>query len=57
MGTVSEVLSDLQFKEFIEALLKGGWIQVIFPFLLVYVITFTALREVNILGDKKDGHS
>jgi hypothetical protein len=53
MGTIAETLSKLELKEFVESLAKGGWIQIIFPFLLIYAIIFTASKKIKLFEDKK----
>lgn len=53
MGTISEVLSGLDFGSFLVSLQQGGWFDFVFPFMLVYAVVFTILKNVELFKDKK----
>ena len=46
-------LEDLNLMEFFQFLGDYGWIQILFPFLLVYSLVFTITSKVSIIEDKK----
>ncbi len=53
MGTISDMLSSLDFSNFIFSLQQGGWFDFVFPFMLVYAVVFTILNNVGLFKDKK----
>ena len=46
-------LEDLNLIEFFQFLGDYGWIQILFPFLLVYALIFTITAKVDIIKKKK----
>ena len=46
-------LEDLNLMEFFQFLGDYGWIQILFPFLLVYALVFTITAKVGIIKKKK----
>ena len=53
MGTLTEILEDVGFEDVIQAAGEGGWIQIIFPFFLVYAIVFASSNKIEILEGRK----
>ncbi len=53
MGTVTDFLRDIDFIGFIYSLQQGGWFDFVFPFMLVYAIVFTILKNVNVFSGNK----
>lgn len=53
MGTLTDILSDVDFYSFIRDLDNYGWFQYVFPFMLVYAVVLTILDKVTIFDGKK----
>lgn len=53
MGTISDMLTSMDFANFIYTLQQGGWFDFVFPFMLVYAVVFTILNNVELFKDKK----
>jgi hypothetical protein len=53
MGALSDFLSDMDLVDFFETMKSQGWFEYIFPFMLIYVIVFTSLKQVEIFKEKK----
>jgi len=53
MGAISDFFADAEIGTFFDTLTYNGWYQYIFPFLLVYVLVFTALGQVDLFKNKK----
>ncbi|MDA3856496.1 MAG: hypothetical protein PF569_09650 [Candidatus Woesearchaeota archaeon] len=53
MGTLTDILSDVDFYSFLNDLEAYGWFQYVFPFMLVYAVVLTILEKVTIFEDKK----
>ena len=51
MGTLSEMLGDMDIQSFFQTLFDGGWYDFVFPFLMVYAIVFTILPNIKIFSD------
>jgi uncharacterized membrane protein YfcA len=54
MTTLSDVLDDFDFRDdFLEPLIDNGWLEFLFPFLLIYAIVITILNNVPMFEDRK----
>lgn len=53
MASISEFLTDVDFRGIFLDLEQYGWFHYVFPFMLVYAIVFTILGKVKIFEDKK----
>ena len=53
---MSELLTQLgkiDVKGFFDFLINNGWIQILFPFLLIYAIVFSVSQSVGFMRDRK----
>lgn len=53
MGTFTDLIGNVDIVSLIEVLITGGWVQVVFPFLLIYAIVFTSLNNIDLFNKKK----
>ena len=49
---IQEALSEADFLSFIDALKTGDWFNVIFPFMLIYIIIFSVLKNIKLFENK-----
>jgi len=52
-SVILEFFSSPEFVGLVEALVSGGWIQFIFPLLLIYGIVFAGLSQVRFFASRK----
>ena len=53
MSTILDSLSSGGIQTFIKSLIAGGWVNFVFPLLLIYALTFTSLSNVKLFDNKK----
>lgn len=53
MGSVSDFLSEVNFRDLFGDLEYYGWFHIVFPLMLVYAVVFTILNNVEVFRDRK----
>ena len=52
-SVILDSLASIGFREFLDSLIRGGWVEFFFPFLLIYAIVLTIMNRVEVFKGNK----